>query len=78
MLAVAGSISETFPNSEKVTSQAVDGSIPSNAQGSAQIHTAPALGTSIITAQTWRSYEQSDPTHAHSKHNMSLLCIGMH
>lgn len=29
MLAVAGSISETFPNSEKVTSQAVDGSIPS-------------------------------------------------
>lgn len=52
MLAVAGSISETFPNSEKVTSQAVDGSIPSNAQGSAQIHTAPALGTSIITAQT--------------------------
>lgn len=52
MSAVAESITETSPNSEKVNSHAMDGSIPSNAQGSAQNHTASALGTSIITFQT--------------------------
>lgn len=40
MSAVAESITETSPNSEKVNSHAMDGSIPSNAQGSAQNHTA--------------------------------------
>lgn len=52
MSAVAESITKTSPNSEKVNSHAMDGSIPSNAQGSAQNHTVSALGTSIITFQT--------------------------
>lgn len=72
MSAVAESITETSPNSEKVM------------QWTVQYRQMPKVLLRIIQHQHLAQvlshfrHEQSDPTHAHSKHNMSLLCIGMH
>uniref|UniRef100_K1RFI2 Uncharacterized protein n=1 Tax=Magallana gigas TaxID=29159 RepID=K1RFI2_MAGGI len=85
MLAVAESITETFPNSEKV--QAIDGSM-SNVQSSVQNYGSSALDTSNVTAQASRGFEPTNAkssvhdfaiashrTHARSEHNMSQLYL---